>query len=199
MGENMTNRARRCDSFAFVVWLGFVGSCAGSRTASPIPMEGLTEAGPDDGRAGLPKASCVSLVDHAKELCPNVGADRQFDIDRCEDLRRAFEPIGCGPALAAWVRCASIAPRSCDGGAIDGCDAERSGYLSCDSAFVARTACWRGETLDADGCEGARPYAFRCSRVPAECALSDRMRGVTCCPSFAGDAPSSFEIAPSDN
>src|SRR5258708_689218 len=105
-------------------------SCSGSATNSTAPPT---------NSSGL--ASCADEVDHTASQCPALVTSRTFSIAECERMRNQFEPMGCGPEFAAYVRCVSAATIHCDTGEPVGCSDEKAGDSQRQSAFVAPTSC----------------------------------------------------------
>src|SRR5258706_7338823 len=92
-------------------------ACSGSATNSTAPPT---------NSSGL--ASCAVEVDHTASQCPALVTSRTFAIAECERMRNQFEPMGCGPEFAAYVRCVSAATIQCDTGEPVGCSDEQARY-----------------------------------------------------------------------
>lgn len=152
----------------------------------------LSSCGDDrDAEKGVPSepASCEAYVMNDVEQCGND--DPAFWIERCEESRLTYEPMGCGKEYARYVRCYSNAKLDCESGYPEGCP-DSDIYLLCQAGFVQSTGCLRADRLDESCDEGV--FGFTClDGLPKNCTkLADASLGEDACCTPFGDQTNYF-------
>jgi hypothetical protein len=173
----------RASSF---VTVSLVAACSGSSTRGSLSTSSASDSGPDSGEGGMP-VSCAAWATHEAAQCGSAPASAA--MEECLQGASEYPPEGCGAEWEAYVECAATATYSCDGGP-SGCDAQQTGYTSCETRFGVTTACLRVPSQDSKCSAPTGPplFSFECqAAVPAGCQALPPTTGATiaCCTAFA--------------